>query len=180
MLPVVLVLAHAATPDDLNTATSKIDAIKSDHLRAGTGIILTLPELNAWVASQLPDGVHNARLKVDAPGVATGTAMVDLAKVSRAKGFDPGWLLSRLLEGDRPVRVTARVEAANGSATVTVEHVEIGGLEIDAKTLEMLVQYVLLPIYPSAVVGKPFEMSHNIDRVDIAPATVTVVIGKPK
>ncbi len=179
LLSIPLVLCALASPDDLRTANRKIDEIRSDRLRPGTAVILTLPELNAWAISQLPDGVRNARLRVDAHGVATGTALVDLARVSRARGFDPGWMLSKLLEGDRPVTVTARIEARNGSATVTVKHVEISGLDIDGKTLDMLIEHVLLPVYPSAAVNRPFEMSHNIDRVEIDPSAVRVVIGRP-
>jgi len=172
--------AGDAFSDDLRTATRKIEDIKSDHLRPGTAVVLTLPELNAWVATQLPDGVRNGRLRIDSTGIATGTAMVDLAKVSRARGFDPGWLLSKILEGERPVLVTARIQASRGSALVTVKRVEVSGLDIDGKTLDMLIEHVLLPVYPNAAVNHPFDMSHNVERLDIEPALVRVVIGKPK
>jgi hypothetical protein len=180
LLILLALLAAAAPPDDLRTATRKIDEIKDERLRPGTAVILTLPELNAWVTSQLPDGVRNARLKIDSPGIATGTATVDLAKVSRAKGFDPGWLLTKILEGDRQVIVTARIQASHGNATVTVKRVEVSGLEIDGKTLDMLIEHVLLPVYPNAAINRPFEMAHNVDRLDIEPALVRVIVGKPK
>jgi len=181
ILTILLTLSlAAASVEDLRNATRKIDEIKSDRLRAGTGVTLTLPELNAWAVSQLPTGVRDAHVRVDSPGIATATAMVDLAKVSRAKGFEPGWLLSKILEGDRPVLVTARIESSNGAAIVYVRRVEIAGLEMDGKTLEMLIDHVLLPIYPNAAVGRPFDLGHNIDRFDIQPAAVRVVIGKPR
>ncbi len=181
MLAMLFALCAAgAPPDDLRTATRKIEEIKSEHLRPDTVVVLTLPELTAWAVSQLPDVVTNARLRVDSPGIATGTATVDLAKVSRAKGFDPGWLLSKILEGDRPVLVTARIQTVNGNATVTVKRVQVSGLDIDGKTLDMLIEHVLMPVYPNAAVGRQFEMSHNIDHVVIEPAAVRVVIGKPK
>ncbi|HUA62507.1 MAG TPA: hypothetical protein VML19_27365 [Verrucomicrobiae bacterium] len=180
-LSILLVLgARVAFSDDLRTATRKIEEIKSDHLRPGTVVVLTLPELNAWVATQLPDGVRNGRLRIDSPGIATGTAMVDIARVSRAKGFDPGWLLSKILEGERPVLVTARIQASRGSAIVTVKRVEVSGLDIDGKTLDMLIEHVLLPVYPDAAVNRPFDMSHNVERLDIEPTLVRVAIGKPK
>jgi len=165
---------------ELSLATRKIDAIKSDRLLAGTRVDLSLPELNAWVASQTPAGVRDAKLRVDSPGVATGTAMVDIAKVSRSQGFEPGWLLSKLLEGERPVLVKARIRSADGSATVDVERVEISGLEIDGKTLDLLVQYVLLPVYPNATVGRPFPLGHHIERLDVQPAAVRVLIGRER
>lgn len=163
--------------DDLRTATRKIDDIKNDRLNAGSTVDLNLRELNAWVRGQVPAGVRDATLRIDVPGVATGTAMVDLAKVSRSQGFEPGWLLEKLLEGEHPVKVTARIRSAKGSATVDVQRVEISGLEMDGKTLEMLIQYVVLPIYPNAAVGRPFELGHNIERLDVQPAAVRVVIG---
>ena len=177
-----LVLAAAAgggsaTVDELRTATGKIDAIKSDRLHAGARVDLSVGELNAWVQGQVPTGVRNARLHIDSPGVATGTALVDIAKVSRSQGFEPGWLLSRLLEGERPVKVTAHIQSADGSAKVDVQRVEISGLEIDGKTLEMLIQYILLPVYPNATVGRPFELGHNIERFEVQPAVVRVVIA---
>jgi len=170
--------AVAGAPlDDLRTATRKIDDIKYDRLDAGSTVDLSLRELNAWVRGQVPAGVRDATLRIDVPGVATGTAMVDLAKVSRSQGFEPGWLLEKLLEGEHPVKVTARIRSAKGSATVDVQRVEISGLEIDGKTLDMLIHSVVLSIYPNAAVGRPFELGHNIERLDVQPAVVRVVIG---
>ena len=40
-----------------------------------------------------------------------GTAMVDFGKVRRAQGYHPGWLMSKLLDGERPVSVTARIDS---------------------------------------------------------------------
>jgi hypothetical protein len=178
----VVVLASAAwgaaAIDDLRSATHKIDTIKSDRLHAGNSVDLSLPELNAWIASQAPAGVRQTRLTIDSPGVATGSALVDIAKVSRSQGFEPGWLLSRILEGERPVKVTAHIKSSGGTATVDVQRVEIGGLDIDGKTLEMMIQYILLPVYPNAVVGRPFDLGHHVDRFDVQPAAVRVVIGR--
>ena len=166
-----------ASRDDLRSATQKIDAIKNDQVNLGASVDLSLPELNAWVRSQMPAGVRDATLRIDSPGVATGAATVDIAKVSRSQGFEPGWLLEKLLEGERPVKVTAHIRSANGSATVDVDRVEIGGLEIDGKTLELLIQFVVLPVYPNATVGRPFELGHNIERFEVQPAVVRVVIA---
>jgi hypothetical protein len=63
---------------------------------------------------------------------------------------------------------------------VDVERAEISGLEIDGKTLDLLIQHVLLPLYPNAAVGRPFELGHNIERLDVRPAAVGVVIGPPR
>jgi hypothetical protein len=61
---------------------------------------------------------------------------------------------------------------------VDVERVEVSGIVIDGRTLDFLIQNVLLPLYPSAVVGKPFELGHRIEKLEVRTADVVVVIGK--
>jgi hypothetical protein len=171
-------LATGLAYADYASAQRKIDTIVSGHLRAGSRVTLTYPELAAWVAHEAPPGVRNPQIHVAAAGAATGTAMVDLIKVSRSQGTEPGWLMTKLFEGERPVRVRARIRSAAGTATVEVERVEIGGLAIDGKTLDFLIQNVVLPQYPTAVIGKPFELGARIERLDVQPAGVGVIIGK--
>jgi hypothetical protein len=176
---ITLLLAAAGVAyADYASAQQKIDVIESGRLRAGSRVTLTYPELAAWVAHEAPAGVRNPRIHVSAPGVATGTAMVDLIKVSRSQGTEPGWLITKLFEGERPVSVKARIRSASGTATVEVERVEISGLAIDGKTLDFLIQNVVLPLYPSAVIGQAFELGDRIERLDVQPAGLGVIIGK--
>ena len=51
---------------------------------------------------------------------------------------------------------------------------EISGLAIDGSTLDFLIQNFLIPMYPDAVIGKPFELGHGIDRLDVSPSAVGV------
>jgi hypothetical protein len=44
--------------------------------------------------------------------------------------------------------------------------------------LDFLIQNVLLTQYPNAVVGRPFELGHHIEKLDVQPAAVGVVIGR--
>jgi hypothetical protein len=164
--------------NDYLSAKRKFDEISGDRLRPGTRVTLSLGELNAWVAEEAPAGVRNPKLAVTAPGVATGTALVDFAKLERGQGGKPGWLMSKLLEGERPVSVTARIRSAGGQATVDVDRVEIAGMQIDGNTLDFLIRNFLLPMYPEAAIGRPFEMGHRIDRLEVQPAGVGVAIGK--
>jgi hypothetical protein len=163
--------------DDLSTAAGKIDAIVNDRLRAGTRVVLSSREMNAWVRSQAPAGVREPTVRIDSPGVATISAMIDIGKVARTHGFQPVWPLSKLLDGEHPVRVTALIRSARGNAEVDVKRAEISGLEIDGWTLDLLVRYLILPSCPNVVVGRPFGMAHNIQQVDVEPAAVAVVIG---
>ena len=136
------------------------------------------PSLHAYVQHEVPEGVRNAKVEITSPGVATGAALVDFGKVRRAQGYRPGWLMSKLLDGERPVSVTARITSANGRTRVDVQRVEIGGIVVDGKTLDFLIQNLLIPLYPNAVVGQSFEMGHHIERLELRPAAVGVVIGK--
>jgi hypothetical protein len=86
--------------------------------------------------------------------------------------------MSKLLDGERPVGVTARIRSDAGRATVDVERVEISGVLIDGRTLDFLIQHVLLELYPNAVVGRPFELGHNIRKLDVEPRAVSVYIGR--
>lgn len=178
VIPLLFAAAAAAAYSDYSSARQKIDAIESGRLRAGSRVQLTYPELAAWVAHEAPAGVRNPRIAVSSPGVATGTALVDFLKVRRAQGADPGWLMSQLLDGERPVAVTVRIRSGNGRATVDVQRVEIGGMAIEGSMLDFLIRNVLLPLYPNAAIGRPFELGDRIERFDVQPAGVIVVIGR--
>ena len=166
----------AAAFDNYTSAKQKFGLIEADRLPSRARVTLTYPELDAWVAREAPNGVRNPHIQVTAQSMATGTALVDFAKVRRAQGNPPGWFMQKLLEGERPVSVTARIRSAGGTATVDVQRVEISGVVIDGSTLDFLIQNVLLPIYPDAAVGRPFALGHRIDRLDVAPAALAVVI----
>ena len=174
----LIVLGTTTALDSYTSARQKLDSIDSDRLRPGTRITLTPPELNAYVAHEAPDGVRNPRLELPEPGMAKGSALVDFGRVRRAQGHPPGFLLSKLLDGERPVSVIARIRSANGSATVDVQRVEISGMAIDGATLDFLIQNVLLPLYPAAAVGRPFELGHRVEKLDMRRGSVDVVIGR--
>jgi hypothetical protein len=159
-------------------ARQKLDSIDSDRLRPGTRITLTPPELNAYIAHEAPEGVRNPRLELPEPGLAKGSALVDFGRVRRSQGRPPGWILSKLLDGERPVSVTARIRSGGGRATVDVQRVEISGMVIDGATLDFLIQNVLLPLYPAAAVGRPFELGHHVEKLDVRRGSVDVVIGR--
>jgi len=180
-IPVLLAASAGAASSDSISATEKFSRIESESLRSGSRVTLTSRELNAYVEQEAPtvtEGVRNLKLELVAPEVARGSALIDFAKVRRSQGHPPGWLMSKLLEGERPVSVTARIRSAGGRATVDVRRVEISGIEIDGRTLDFLIQNVLLPLYPSAVVGRPFELGHRIEKLDVQPGAVGVVIGR--
>jgi hypothetical protein len=176
-LTVLAALAFSAT-ENYATAKKKIDLIDSERLRAGSRVTLTPRELNEYVAHEAPPGVRQTKLQIVRPGLAVGSAMIDFAEVRRGQGHAPGWLMSKLLSGERPITVTAQIASSNGQATVHVQRVEVSGAEIDGKTLDFLIENLLIPMYPNAVVDRPFELGHHIERLDVQPAAVGVFIGR--
>ena len=123
-------------------------------------------------------GVSRPVVKLVSPGVAEGSALIDFAQVQRSRGEAPGWIMSHLLEGQRPVQVTARIRSGGGRATVDVLSVTVSGVTVNGSTLDFMIRHFLLPLYPDAAVGKPFELTDHIDRIDVQPSGVTVVIGR--
>jgi hypothetical protein len=170
-----------AATSDYSSVQQKFQTIEGGHLRPGSRVHLTVGELNAYVEHELPmvtGGVRQPRLTVLRPEVAQGSALINFAEVRRSQGNPPGWLMSQLLEGERPVTVTARLRSSGGNATVDVLSVQISGITLDGRTLDFLIQHFLLPVYPQAAVGRPFELGDRIERLDVQPGGVDVVVGR--
>lgn len=175
-----LAAALAAPVDNYTSAQEKLARIESDRLPAGSRIELSAAEVNAYVTNEAPkvtDGVRNPHLELLGNGLAHGTALIDFARVQRSQGQPPGWLLTKLLEGEHPVSVSVRIRSSGGQATVDVQRVEISGVAIEGAALDFLIQHFLLGLYPNAVVGHPFTIGHRVERVEIRPRGVTVVLG---
>jgi hypothetical protein len=177
-LAFVLIAAGALAFDLYSSLRQKFDLISSDRLLAGARVELSPAELNAFALHEVPPGVRNPKLQLLPRGEVAASAMVDFGKVRRAQGDQPGWLMSKLLDGERPVSVTVRIHSSGGTAKVDVLRVDVSGVEIDGKVLDFLIQNVLLPLYPNAMVGRTFGLSHRIDRLEVGPAGVSVVIGR--
>jgi len=173
-------LLPSASPD-YDAAVHKLSLIEHQRLRPGSRVELTAPELNAYarqqVAEAAPQGVRNPRLELG-PGTATGFALIDFGKLRRAEGKPPGRLMAYLLDGERPVKITARIRSSGGTATVDVERVEISGITIEGRLLDYLIGNYLTPAYPNAKVGHPFDLGHRIERLDVQPSAVAVLIGR--
>lgn len=158
-----------------STLDRKLALIEQEHQKPGSRVTMTRAEWNAWVADGAPVGVTHVRIDLGTNRI-TAFANVDFLKVDRASGDAPNWLLSRLLEGDRPVTVTARIQSGKGRVRVDVERVQISGVALEGKALDFLIQAYVLPTYPDAKVGQWIPLSHRMDRIEIDPRTVTVVL----
>lgn len=174
-------VALATLGVDSASVKRKIQLIKQDRAPAGTTVTLKRDELNAYirgeVAAVAPAGVRDPRVVL---GVnrATGYAYVDFPKLRQAQGQPMGRLLAWLVGGERPIRLDARIRSGGGKALVNVERLEISGIVLSGATLDWLIRNFLWSYYPEAKVGKQFELAHRIDRLEINPAEVRVVIGR--
>jgi hypothetical protein len=180
-LAALLFPLFGAPSSDYLSAKRKFDLIEGEKLRPGSRVTLTSRELNAYIAGEVPtyapQGVRNTQITLGDDS-ATGTALIDFLKLRQASGEAPGWLMSKLLAGERPVLVTARIQSAGGRAQVDVQHVEISGVTLDGATLDYLIQNFLIPQFPEAKVGRKFDLEHHIDHLEVKREAVGVVVGQ--
>ncbi len=176
-----LVPIWANAPSNYASIERKLSAIEKGSLAPGARVVLTSAELNAYVARQAalaaPGAVRNTRLELGS-GTAAGSALVNFLKLRQTQGEGPGWLATRLLDGERPVRVTARIDSGQGKARVKVERVEISGVAIEGAVLDFIVEHYLRPTYPDVKIDEPFELGYRIERLVIRPPAVDVIIGR--
>jgi hypothetical protein len=176
-----IAVTGAAVNPLAESVTRKLDLIQSERARPGAVFVFTEAELNAWVRVKVPtvvpEGVREPRLELG-NGAATGFALVNFLKVQHAAGIETNWLVSKLIQGEKPVMAKATIQSANGSATVHLERVEIGGLAISGATLDFLIDTFFRPLYPEAKIDEPFELAGHVDRIEIAPAAAKVYIKK--
>lgn len=170
-----------STSPDYQAIVHKFSMIEQDRLKPGSRVVLTPAELNAYarqeVAEVAPEGVRDPRLELG-PGTATAYALIDFGKLRRAEGNPPGPLMSYLLDGERPVAITARIRSSDGTATVDVQEVEISGVTIEGPLLDFLIHSYVMQAYPNAKVGEAFALGHRIERLDVQASAVGVVIGR--
>ncbi len=171
--------AAAAQPDYLS-AKHKLEAIQQHRLPPGSSVTFTPREIDAWsrveIPKEIPRGFREPHVELG-EGTASGRALVDFLQMRQAQGQTPGWLMSRMLEGERPLMISVRLRSSGGWCTVDLTRVEISGVAAEGSALDFLIRTFFLPLYPGAKIGQPFELGYNIDRLEIHPAGVVVRIG---
>ncbi len=171
--------ALPATVSD--SAAFKIDLIQRDRAPRGSVVVIGKDEFNRYVRNQIAGkfrrGIRAARIDLGS-NRATGSAYIDFPELRRAIGKPMGWLMSWLLSGERRVQVDAHIHSSGGKARVDLERVEVSGFSISGGTLDYLVRNFVLPYYPNAAIGRPFELAHHVERLEVQPAEIRVVIGK--
>src|SRR5437764_6381794 len=153
--------------------------IQTGKAKPGSVFTFSSSELNAYARSELPtivpEGVRETHLELGS-GTATGSALVDFLKLRHGQGESTPWLISKLIEGEKLVRVNARIQSANGRAMVYLQRVEISGLAVSGSTLDFLIRTFFLPLYPNAKINEPFELHDSVDRIEVDPVQARVVI----
>jgi hypothetical protein len=174
-------LAVSAADPLYESAERKLDLIESGQASPGSVITFSPPEMNAWALVRMPEivpeGIRRQRVELG-NGTANGYALADFQKMRQGTGVDTNWLIARLIEGERPLKVAVRVASGGGRCTVYVTQVEISNRVISAAVLDFVIKTFFLPLYPEAKINEPFELGYNIDRVDIRPAGLSVTIRK--
>ena len=181
LMALAAMAALGATEGDYVAARRKIELIQQEQAPAGSRIALDRDELNAFVRRELaevaPLAVRGARVELGS-GRATGYAMIDFARLEQSDNRAMRWLIQQLVGGERPVRIDARIRSGAGQAVVDVDSVEISGMTITGGALDFLIQKFLWIYYPDAKIGEPFALAHRIDRLEVNPHEVGVVIGR--
>ena len=164
------------------SAAAKFHALAVGAYPAGSRVPITMREFNAYLDNEIPfiigPGVRNARVETDAGDIVRGTADIDFLKVRQAYGEKPNWLLSQLLAGERSVAITIRVTSGAGKCRVDVLKVAVSGVVAEGRTLDFLIANFVMPTFPDAKIGREFPMDYRIDRLEIRPAVVTVVVRR--
>jgi hypothetical protein len=176
----LLAVLGLAAENDYDSASRKIASIEEDRAAPGARIWISSKELNAYAAVEalqtVPKGLRSPRL-VLGQGSAVAYASVDLLKVQELKASPPNPLLAWFLSGERPLEIKARIQSGQGRATIYLDEMRLSNVTARGVVLDFLVENFLLPFYPTAAIGRPFALKHGVERLEVTPAGVTVVIA---
>lgn len=174
------VSALASSSPDYLSAKKKLDQISEDDARRGSTINLSLREVNAFAvgeaAEQAPGAFRNLKI-----GLGNGSvhwyATVNFAKLAESEHTSmTAALMLRMLEGEKPLDIKARVRSSGGKATVLVDSVTIDGTPMEGAMLNFMVAQLLTANIEGATVGEPFDLEHNVEQILITPTGVDLKI----
>jgi hypothetical protein len=180
-LAFISLAAVAASITDYNSVKRKFQLIESEKAAPGSTVSVSAREVNAYVETEVrklaPEGISKPQVSLG-KGTAEGRANIDFLKIRKAQGEAPGWLMTQLLEGEHPVFVKARLTSSSGRAQVDIERVEVDGVGVEGRVLDYLIKNHVRAYFPKAKVGESFPLLHGIERLDVQPHGVNVVMAK--
>ncbi len=169
-----------AAESPLQSADAKMEKFSKEQWRRGETVTFSPAEIDAWIRDEIPktvpQGLRDPKITLG-QGAATGSALVDFVKLEQARGKTPG-MIAKMFQGERLLKVSVRLVSANGTCTVYLTRVEIGGASLEGRPLDLLISTFFRPLYPGAKIDESFEMDSNIDRIDLRPDGVRVTIKK--
>ena len=183
VLTALLCAAQVPSRQDsrVEAVNRKIDLIQSGRAKPGSVIVFTAAELNVWgrakAAEVAPEGLRQARLELGY-GTATAYGLVDFLKLRHSAGIETNWLVAKLIQGEKPLKVMAGIQSAHGRATVHLTRVEIGGIAVSGAPLDFLIQTFFMPLYPDAKIDQPFELADGVDRIEVMPQETRIYMRK--
>lgn len=181
ILPALLfATVSAAASPEAASFQRKLESIENEALPPGSKVVLTSREINAYLTDlmerETSGGVRKPKVALGT-NRAEGSATVDFVKLQTGKGKPPGLFLSLLLRGEHDLGVSVRGKSGGGTAQIDIDEVSIDGLVIRGRTLELLLEYYLIPRVPDIKIGQPFQLRHNVERFESTPDGVTLFIG---
>jgi hypothetical protein len=175
----VLLAGVPISPESSRSAQQKLELIEKQQAPSGARIVFSQDEINSYLrydfAPEIPPGVTDPFIRLEA-GRVIGRAMVDFAEWQAANGESPGPLIGWMLRGRRQVEVTCRYTSRDGTGQVEVESVRIGDVPIAPSVVTFLIEHVVQPRYPAAVVGRPAPIGYNLREVRIEPGRAVAVV----
>jgi hypothetical protein len=180
-LPCAALFVAAASNPQVERISRKLDLIQKHQAKPGSVIVFPAADLNAWgrakAAEVVPEGLREPKLELGA-GTATAYALVDFLKLRHGAGVETNWLVAKLIQGEKALKVTATIQSSRGRATVHLTRVEIGGLAVSGAPLDFLIQTFFMPLYPDAEIDKPFELADGVERIEVTPSEARAYIKK--
>jgi hypothetical protein len=177
----VCLLPLLAADPDTQSAQAKLDSIADSKVKPG-GVILFPPrEVEAWIRSTIPEyvpeGIRDEHIELGTD-TATASAIVDFVKMRLSQGKPTNSVLGALIEGERQLTVSVRLESNEGRCTVYLKRVDLGGVAVEGVLLEFLVKTFFLPLFPDAKINEPFDLGYNMERIELRPAGIRVLIKR--
>ena len=184
LLPLLVALPLLCWPQvsEYRRAKQKFDDIGAGQTPRASDVVLTQRELNAYIAGEIPRAVGEGAVKSSHLTLNEGSgvmqARVDFVRLQKNTGHSPGWLLQKMLEGERDIEVTARVKSANRTATIWVDRVQMGGISLPAPLLDFLLEVFIQPQFPGLKLGQPFPLRPGVDHFDVHRGAVRVFLHR--
>lgn len=153
-----------------HSAREKLELIADGKLKPGASLVISEDEINSYLrydyASEIPAGLSDPHISLE-PDRVRGSAVVDFLEWENETGASPGPLLSWMLRGKRPVEAVCHYASADGYGQVDVESVKIGGVSLSPAAVTFLIDNLVTPRFPGAVVGRRVPLGFHLRQVRI-------------